>query len=199
MVPILLVMLIYLGTWTLSATPSAEVVRLEIRSSRARLPALAATARIYFSRSFAFFYLRRDNVGGNARVRANRLTVIRPRKLRTVESDTCSPLSRIETVSIRSVPLSNTLNSHSAEPRFYSFPFFPLSPQINDANGLKFKQCVYNWWDHSLAIGEVLFLAWGIRVCYSVRNAESMYNEARMISYAIYNIALVNILMIAFQ
>lgn len=26
MVPILLVMLIYLGTWTLSATPSAEVV-----------------------------------------------------------------------------------------------------------------------------------------------------------------------------
>lgn len=28
MVPILLVMLIYLGTWTLSATPSAEVVSL---------------------------------------------------------------------------------------------------------------------------------------------------------------------------
>lgn len=54
-------------------------------------------------------------------------------------------------------------------------------------------------WDHSLAIGEVLFLAWGIRVCYNVRNAESLYNEARMISYAIYNIALVNILMIAFQ
>lgn len=32
-----------------------------------------------------------------------------------------------------------------------------------------------------------------------MRNAESLYNEARMISYAIYNIALVNILMIAFQ
>lgn len=28
MVPILLVMLIYLGTWTLGATPSAEVVSL---------------------------------------------------------------------------------------------------------------------------------------------------------------------------
>lgn len=28
MVPILLVMLIYLGTWTLSATPSAEVVSI---------------------------------------------------------------------------------------------------------------------------------------------------------------------------
>lgn len=71
--------------------------------------------------------------------------------------------------------------------------------QIVDSHGLKFKQCVYNWWDHSLAIGEVLFLAWGIRVCYNVRNAESLYNEARMISYAIYNIAGVNILMIAFQ
>lgn len=71
--------------------------------------------------------------------------------------------------------------------------------QINDQHGLKFKQCSYNWWDHSLAIGEVLFLAWGIRVCYNVRNAESLYNEARLISYAIYNIALVNILMAAIQ
>lgn len=77
--------------------------------------------------------------------------------------------------------------------------FHSNSFQIVDSMGLKFKQCVYNWWDHSLAIGEVLFLAWGIRVCYNVRNAESLYNEARMISYAIYNIALVNILMIAFQ
>ncbi|XP_031627077.1 probable G-protein coupled receptor CG31760 isoform X2 [Contarinia nasturtii] len=75
----------------------------------------------------------------------------------------------------------------------------PNAEVIVDSNGLKFKQCIYNWWDHSLAIGEVLFLAWGIRVCYNVRNAESLYNEARMISYAIYNIALVNILMIAFH
>lgn len=47
--------------------------------------------------------------------------------------------------------------------------------------------------------GEVLFLAWGIRVCYNVRNAESLYNEARLITYAIYNIAAVNIAMVAFQ
>lgn len=47
--------------------------------------------------------------------------------------------------------------------------------------------------------GEVLFLAWGIRVCYNVRNAESFYNEAHLISYAIYNIAVVNIAMVAFQ
>ncbi|XP_056641036.1 probable G-protein coupled receptor CG31760 isoform X2 [Diorhabda sublineata] len=75
----------------------------------------------------------------------------------------------------------------------------PNTEEIVDNAGLRFKQCLYNWWDHSLAIGEVLFLAWGIRVCYNVRNAESLYNEARLISYAIYNIAIVNIMMIAFH
>ncbi|GJQ73427.1 GPRMGL2 [Trypoxylus dichotomus] len=75
----------------------------------------------------------------------------------------------------------------------------PTAEEIKDSDGLKFKQCTYNWWDHSLGIGEVLFLAWGIRVCYNVRNAESLYNEARLISYAIYNIALVNITMVAFH
>lgn len=75
----------------------------------------------------------------------------------------------------------------------------PFAEVIHDQDKLKFKQCSYNWWDHSLAIGEVLFLAWGIRVCYNVRNAESLYNEARLISYAIYNIAIVNITMIAFH
>lgn len=74
-----------------------------------------------------------------------------------------------------------------------------VQQKIKDGHGLIFKQCAYNWWDHSLALGEIFFLAWGIRVCYNVRNAESMYNEARQISYAIYNIALVNCLMIAFQ
>ncbi|XP_063244270.1 probable G-protein coupled receptor CG31760 [Bacillus rossius redtenbacheri] len=75
----------------------------------------------------------------------------------------------------------------------------PAAEVIVDEAGLEFKQCVYNWWDHSLAIGEILFLAWGIKVCYNVRNAESLYNEARLISYAIYNIALVNTAMIAFH
>ncbi|KAJ4433404.1 hypothetical protein ANN_15663, partial [Periplaneta americana] len=75
----------------------------------------------------------------------------------------------------------------------------PTAEQIRDQAGLRFKQCSYNWWDHSLAIGEVLFLSWGIKVCYNVRNAESLYNEARLISYAIYNIAVVNTAMVAFQ
>lgn len=75
----------------------------------------------------------------------------------------------------------------------------PRGEDIKDSDGLVFKQCTYNWWDHSIAIGEVLFLAWGIRVCYNVRNAESLFNEARLISYAIYNIAIVNTTMVAFH
>ncbi|CAH1399614.1 unnamed protein product [Nezara viridula] len=75
----------------------------------------------------------------------------------------------------------------------------PIGEDIKDNSGLLFKQCTYNWWDHSIAIGEVFFLAWGVRVCYNVRNAESLFNEARLISYAIYNIALVNIMMVAFH
>ncbi|GLH03335.1 Probable G-protein coupled receptor CG31760 [Gryllus bimaculatus] len=75
----------------------------------------------------------------------------------------------------------------------------PAAEQITDARGLRFRQCTYNWWDHALAIGEVLFLAWGIRVCYNVRHAESLFNEARLITYAIYNIALVNTAMVAFH
>ncbi|XP_034230220.1 probable G-protein coupled receptor CG31760 [Thrips palmi] len=75
----------------------------------------------------------------------------------------------------------------------------PQAEVIRDSAGLAFKQCQYNWWDHSLSIGEVLFLLWGIKVCYNVRNAESLYNEARLISYAIYNIAIVNTTMVAFH
>lgn len=30
----------------------------------------------------------------------------------------------------------------------------PSAEDIMDSDGLKFKQCTYNWWDHSLAIGE---------------------------------------------
>ncbi|UXI15006.1 hypothetical protein NH340_JMT00949 [Sarcoptes scabiei] len=67
---------------------------------------------------------------------------------------------------------------------------------IIDWNNLKFKQCDYNWWDHSLCIGEFFFLLWGIKVCYNVRNAESLFDEAKYITWAIYNITMVNMVMI---
>lgn len=72
----------------------------------------------------------------------------------------------------------------------------PEAIYLVDWNGLKFKQCAYNWWDHSLVLGELLFLLWGIKVCYNVRNAESFFNEAKYITWAIYNITMVNISMI---
>ncbi|KAG1665823.1 putative G-protein coupled receptor [Nymphon striatum] len=72
----------------------------------------------------------------------------------------------------------------------------PRAIYLKDWDNLKFKQCEYGWWDHSLAIGEFLFLLWGIKVCYNVRKAESFFNESKYISYAIYNIALVNLVMV---
>ncbi|XP_067135449.1 probable G-protein coupled receptor CG31760 [Centruroides vittatus] len=72
----------------------------------------------------------------------------------------------------------------------------PEGIYISDWDNLKFRQCDFNWWDHSIAIGEFLFLLWGIRVCYNVRNAESFFNEAKHISWAIYNITIANIIMV---
>ena len=47
--------------------------------------------------------------------------------------------------------------------------------------------------------GELLFLFWGIKVCVNVRNAQTLYDEAKYISWAIYNIAIVNIAMATVQ
>ena len=47
--------------------------------------------------------------------------------------------------------------------------------------------------------GEFLFLLWGIKVCYNVRNAQSLFDEAKYITWAIYNITIVNMVMILIQ
>ncbi|XP_064610873.1 LOW QUALITY PROTEIN: probable G-protein coupled receptor CG31760 [Liolophura sinensis] len=54
-------------------------------------------------------------------------------------------------------------------------------------SGLKTFQCSSDWWDHSAAIVELLFLLWGVRLCIVVRKAPSEFNESRFISWAIYN------------
>lgn len=51
----------------------------------------------------------------------------------------------------------------------------------------------FNW------AGEVFFLMWGIHVCYSVRRAETYFNETKHISWAVYNIAVSNIIFASFQ
>lgn len=50
-----------------------------------------------------------------------------------------------------------------------------------------------------MMIGEFLFLLWGIKVCYNVRNAQSLFDEAKYITWAIYNITIVNMVVILIQ
>eukprot|EP00095_Tigriopus_kingsejongensis_P005555 maker-scaffold131_size323982-snap-gene-2.23 protein:Tk05555 transcript:maker-scaffold131_size323982-snap-gene-2.23-mRNA-1 annotation:"probable g-protein coupled receptor cg31760-like" len=49
----------------------------------------------------------------------------------------------------------------------------------------------------TLAPGEIVFLFWGIRVCFSVRKARTHFGEARLIRWSIYNIASVNLVMVS--
>ncbi|XP_053674377.1 uncharacterized protein LOC128724681 [Anopheles nili] len=55
------------------------------------------------------------------------------------------------------------------------------------ADNLKAFLCKTDWWDHTFTSMEVLFLAWGVRLCIMVRKAPSEFNESRFISMAIYN------------
>ncbi|XP_068144226.1 uncharacterized protein [Drosophila tropicalis] len=55
------------------------------------------------------------------------------------------------------------------------------------ADDLKAFLCKTDWWDYTFTSMEVLFLAWGVRLCIMVRKAPSEFNESRFISMAIYN------------
>ncbi|BFZ12928.1 hypothetical protein BsWGS_15967 [Bradybaena similaris] len=63
----------------------------------------------------------------------------------------------------------------------------PTVVEGKDVSGLKTYICSADWWDHSAAIAELLFLLWGVRLCIVVRKAPSEFNESRFISWAIYN------------
>lgn len=70
------------------------------------------------------------------------------------------------------------------------------TPRVTEGkhvNGLKTYQCSSDWWDHSAAIAELLFLLWGVRLCIVVRKAPSEFNESRFISWAIYNETLLSL------
>jgi len=56
---------------------------------------------------------------------------------------------------------------------------------------LKFDECSIDWWDHAILIFEILFLFWGIHLCYNVRKAPSAFNESKFISWSIYNLTVV--------
>lgn len=60
---------------------------------------------------------------------------------------------------------------------------------------LKFTECSIDWWDHAILIFEMLFLFWGIHLCYNVRKAPSSFNESKFISWSIYNLTVVTCLL----
>ena len=78
---------------------------------------------------------------------------------------------------------------------------------LEEDHGRKFYQCEYGWWDHSIAIGnilklelliynsilvfftnfyvsgELIFLLWGIKVCIAVRKARTYFDEAGHVTW----------------
>ncbi|XP_069107842.1 metabotropic glycine receptor-like [Argopecten irradians] len=51
--------------------------------------------------------------------------------------------------------------------------------------GLKYPVCKAGWWDYVIEIAELMFLCFGIYLCYKVRAAPSDYSEGTYISAAI--------------
>ncbi|XP_064641576.1 metabotropic glycine receptor-like [Lineus longissimus] len=69
----------------------------------------------------------------------------------------------------------------------------PQVVQGRHTSGLKAFQCSFDVWDYCAAVGELLLLLWGIRLCIVVRKAPSEFNESRFISWAIYNETLLSL------
>lgn len=67
--------------------------------------------------------------------------------------------------------------------------------EMKMSGGLRFEECSVDWWDHAILIFEMLFLLWGIHLCYKVRKAPSAFNESKFISWSIYNLTVVTLLL----
>ncbi|KAL0966851.1 hypothetical protein UPYG_G00300940 [Umbra pygmaea] len=59
-------------------------------------------------------------------------------------------------------------------------------------DGLRFSMCLVDRWDYMMAVGEFLFLLWGVYLCYAVRTVPSAFHEPRYMTVAIYNELLVS-------
>lgn len=60
------------------------------------------------------------------------------------------------------------------------------SPRVSEPFVKRLRFIDFHLWIFVFAV-EVLFLAWGVRLCIVVRKAPSEFNESRFISMAIYN------------
>uniref|UniRef100_A0A3Q2XBK7 G protein-coupled receptor 158 n=1 Tax=Hippocampus comes TaxID=109280 RepID=A0A3Q2XBK7_HIPCM len=55
------------------------------------------------------------------------------------------------------------------------------------SEGLQFSLCLLDRWDYMMAVAELLFLLWGVYLCYAVRTIHSAFHEPRYMAVAIYN------------
>ncbi|XP_051944054.1 probable G-protein coupled receptor 158 [Hippocampus zosterae] len=55
------------------------------------------------------------------------------------------------------------------------------------SEGLQFSMCLLDRWDYMMAVAELLFLLWGVYLCYAVRTIHSAFHEPRYMAVAIYN------------
>nr|XP_023679184.1 probable G-protein coupled receptor 158 [Paramormyrops kingsleyae] len=55
------------------------------------------------------------------------------------------------------------------------------------AEGLQFSMCLLDRWDYMMAIAELLFLLWGVYLCYAVRTVPSAFHEPRYMAVAVHN------------
>ncbi|KAF5890523.1 G-protein coupled receptor [Clarias magur] len=58
--------------------------------------------------------------------------------------------------------------------------------------GLQFSMCKLDRWDYMMAVAELLFLLWGVYLCYTVRTVPSAFHEPRYMAVAVYNELLIS-------
>ncbi|KAM9308117.1 metabotropic glycine receptor [Gastrophryne carolinensis] len=59
--------------------------------------------------------------------------------------------------------------------------------QGETSDHLLFNMCLMDRWDYMMAVGEFIFLLWGVYLCYAVRTVPSAFHEPRYMGIAIHN------------
>ncbi|XP_075068075.1 metabotropic glycine receptor [Mixophyes fleayi] len=62
-----------------------------------------------------------------------------------------------------------------------------LIVQGETSDHLHFNMCLIDRWDYMMAVGESLFLLWGVYLCYAVRTVPSAFHEPRYMAVAVHN------------
>uniref|UniRef100_A0A8D0H881 G protein-coupled receptor 158 n=1 Tax=Sphenodon punctatus TaxID=8508 RepID=A0A8D0H881_SPHPU len=62
-----------------------------------------------------------------------------------------------------------------------------LIGQGQTSDHLIFNMCLIDRWDYMMAIAELLFLLWGVYLCYAVRTVPSAFHEPRYMAVAVHN------------